>query len=134
MLVIGERGTGKELVAQAIHELSSPGEPIATVNCAAIPETLLESELFGHEKGSFTGADQLRQGWFERADRGTLFLDEIGEMPQVLDVGRRGRDEQRVRGGDDAGVVEPLGESGPQPNRLDREGQGRVLAGMAFAE
>ncbi len=87
VLVIGESGTGKELVAQTIHQLSSRAEaPFVAINCAAIPETLLESEIFGHEKGAFTGAIDRRAGCFELADHGTLFLDEIAEMMPTTQV------------------------------------------------
>lgn len=80
-LILGETGTGKDVVAQAIHKCSKKKGPFVTVNCAAIPSELLESELFGHEKGSFTGAVDKRIGRFEQANGGTLFLDEIGDMP-----------------------------------------------------
>lgn len=82
VLVVGESGTGKEKVAHAVHDLSDRNQnPIVIVNCAALPHSLIESELFGHEKGSFTGANTMRIGKFEQANGGTIFLDEIGELP-----------------------------------------------------
>ena len=86
VLLIGESGTGKEVFAEMIHQLSGRTGPFVTVNCGAIPEGLIESELFGHEKGAFTGAVVQRKGFFESAVGGTLFLDEIGEMPLALQV------------------------------------------------
>jgi two-component system response regulator PilR (NtrC family) len=87
ILIIGESGTGKELVARALHDLSPmKDEAFVAVNCGAIPENLIESELFGHKKGSFTGAVSDKQGLFEVADKGTLFLDEIGELPLGMQV------------------------------------------------
>jgi len=81
VLVIGERGTGKELIAERLHRLSTRWqEPLVTMNCAALPETLIEAELFGHEAGAFTGATRARAGRFEEADKGTLFLDELGTL------------------------------------------------------
>ena len=81
VLVIGERGTGKELIAERLHHLSSRwAGPLVTMNCAALPESLIEAELFGHEAGSFTGASKTRHGRFEEADGGTLFLDELGTL------------------------------------------------------
>ncbi|HSN15615.1 MAG TPA: sigma-54 dependent transcriptional regulator [Anaeromyxobacteraceae bacterium] len=87
ILITGETGSGKEVVARAIHERSARAAgPIIRVNCGAIPTELVDSELFGHEKGSFTGAVAARKGWFERADSGTLFLDEIGELTLAAQV------------------------------------------------
>ncbi|NOY77128.1 MAG: sigma-54-dependent Fis family transcriptional regulator [Calditrichaeota bacterium] len=87
VLILGESGSGKELVARAIHEHSPrKDKPLIVVNCGAIPEGIFESELFGHQRGAFTGAVDSRKGYFELADGGTLFLDEIGEMPQEAQV------------------------------------------------
>src|ERR1700693_86804 len=97
VMVLGESGSGKELVAQAIHQLSARSRrAFVAINCGALPENLIESELFGHERGSFTGAARTHRGCFERADGGTLFLDEVTEMPvdmqvrllRVLETGR----------------------------------------------
>jgi transcriptional regulator with PAS, ATPase and Fis domain len=87
VLLTGESGTGKEVFARLIHDWSARKDgPFVTVNCGAIPEGLIESELFGHEKGSFTGASAERKGFFESANDGTIFLDEIGEMPLAAQV------------------------------------------------
>ena len=104
-LILGETGTGKDIVAQAIHKCSKKKGALVTVNCAAIPSELLESELFGHEKGSFTGADKLRKGRFEQSSGGSLFLDEIGDMPLPLQAkllrAIESRTIQRVGGAED---------------------------------
>ena len=104
-LILGETGTGKDIVAQAIHKCSKKKGALVTVNCAAIPSELLESELFGHEKGSFTGADKQRKGRFEQSSGGSLFLDEIGDMPLPLQAkllrAIESRSIQRVGGADD---------------------------------
>jgi transcriptional regulator with GAF, ATPase, and Fis domain len=87
VLIFGQTGTGKEVIGRAIHERSPRcGGPFIRVNCGAVPPELIDSQLFGHEKGSFTGATETHRGWFERADRGTLFLDEIGELPPAAQV------------------------------------------------
>lgn len=87
VLILGETGSGKEVVARAIHERSARRDgPFVRVNCGAVPADLIDSELFGHEKGSFTGAHAARRGWFERADCGTLFLDEIGELTPAVQI------------------------------------------------
>lgn len=87
VLILGETGAGKEVVARAIHQHSPRNNcPFIRVNCGAIPGELIDSELFGHERGSFTGATETRKGWFERADGGTLFLDEVGELPHAAQV------------------------------------------------
>jgi len=109
ILVTGESGTGKELLARALHELGpAPTGPFVAVNCGALPRELAESELFGHERGAFTGAATRRSGWFEEASGGTLVLDEIGELPlelqpkllRILETGRL----RRVGGSGEAGV------------------------------
>ena len=87
VLIIGETGTGKEIIARHVHELSNRrARCFLAVNCGSLPETLIEAELFGHEKGAFTGAVNAKEGWFEAADGGTLFLDEIGDLPLSMQV------------------------------------------------
>jgi len=111
VLVTGESGTGKDLVSRAIHFNSQrAGKPLVTVNCAAIPETMLESVLFGHVKGAFTGATFTKLGEFQKADGGTLFLDELGELPLMLQA--------KVLRAIEQGEVTPLGSNAP-PARVD---------------
>ena len=107
VLVLGESGTGKELIARAIHEMSGSKGMFVPVNCAAIPENLLESELFGHEKGAFTGAISSKAGRFLLADGGTIFLDEIGEMPLALQCKLLRVLQEKV--------IEPVGGVKPRP-------------------
>jgi psp operon transcriptional activator len=110
VLVIGERGTGKELIAERLHRLSDRWEhPLVTMNCAALPETLIEAELFGHEAGSFTGATRARAGRFEEADRGTLFLDELGTLSMAA--------QERLLRAVEYGEVTRIGSS--RPLRVD---------------
>ncbi len=110
VLVIGERGTGKELIAERLHRLSNRWEfPLVIMNCAALPETLIEAELFGHEAGAFTGATRARAGRFEEADRGTLFLDEIGTLSMAA--------QERLLRAVEYGEVTRIGSS--RPIRVD---------------
>jgi len=111
MLIRGESGTGKDLVANAIHFNSKRADkPYVTINCAAIPETMLESIMFGHVQGAFTGASFTKIGEFQKADGGTLFLDEVGELPMMLQA--------KVLRAVEQGEVQPLGSNNP-PERVD---------------
>ncbi len=115
VLIVGERGTGKELVARAIHFASEQRDgSLVTINCAAIGESLLESELFGHERGAFTGADRKRRGQFDQADGGTLFLDEIGNMPLAF--------QQKILRVVEYGTFRPVGSS------AERKTSARIVA------
>ncbi len=110
VLVIGERGTGKELIAERLHRLSTRwDEPLVIMNCAALPETLIEAELFGHEQGAFTGATKAREGRFEEADKGTLFLDELGTLSMAA--------QERLLRAVEYGEVTRIGSS--RPVRVD---------------
>jgi DNA-binding NtrC family response regulator len=165
VMVLGESGSGKELVAQAIHQLSERSrKAFVAVNCGALPENLIESELFGHERGSFTGAARTHRGCFERADGGTLFLDEVTEMPvdmqvrllRVLETGRFcrvGGDQEiaasvRVIAASNRDLGKAVAEGRlredlmyrlcviplPVPPLRDREGDALLLAEMFLAE
>ncbi len=110
VLVVGERGTGKELIAERLHQLSKRWqEPLITLNCAALPETLIEAELFGHEQGAFTGATRARAGRFEEADKGTLFLDELATLSMAA--------QERLLRAVEYGEVTRIGSS--RPVRVD---------------
>ncbi len=135
VMIQGETGTGKELFARLIHHLSPrAAKPFVAVNCAAIPETLIESEFFGHEKGSFTGAFQRRIGRFEQADGGTLFLDEIGELSPAVQVKLlrflQEREFQRVG---EKKRLRPMSGSSAPPIRIWMPGSKTVLFGRIFS-
>ena len=121
VLIQGETGTGKELVAEALHTASGRQGNNISVNCAAIPSELLESELFGHEKGAFTGADRARPGRFEQANDGTIFLDEIGDMPLPLQLRvLESRKIQRVGSSKEVDVNFRLVCATPRPKRVEK--------------
>ena len=137
MLILGESGTGKELVARAIYHHSRRNQaPFLAINCAAIPESLLESELFGHERGAFTGADRRRIGKFEQSHGGTLFLDEIGDMAprtqaKILRLLQEGSFERVGRQRNDLRRRPHHRRHQPGPRRADRAGpvpQGPLLS------
>jgi DNA-binding NtrC family response regulator len=112
VLVLGETGTGKELAARAVHALSSrKGKPFVRLNCASLPENLFESELFGYEKGAFTGAERRKPGRAELAEGGTLFLDEVGDIPMAMQVKLLRLIQEKE--------YEPLGHVGPDPKKAD---------------
>jgi DNA-binding NtrC family response regulator len=131
VLIVGETGTGKELVGELIHAWSRRhGQPLSTINCAAISESLIESELFGFERGAFTGADQRRKGVFERADRGTLFMDEVGELSATCQAKLlrilEGKPFQRIGGHDNVNPnVRVIAATHRDLSQMVREGQFR---------
>lgn len=136
VLITGESGTGKELIARAIHANSNRRNgPLVSVNCAALPESLLESELFGHEKGAFTGADKRREGRFMHADKGTIFLDEIGETSMVMQVKLlrviQEREIQRV-GGDKTITVDVRVMAATNQNLYDNVASGKFREDLYY--
>ena len=137
VLLLGDSGTGKELFARAVHLASLRRDaPFIKVNCAAIPDTLFESELFGHERGAFTGANTARAGWFEQADRGTIFLDEIGELPLLMQTKRAAHaagGHDRAAGRQARGAGERAAGGGHQPRSGDRGGTRPVSARPVFS-
>ena len=137
MLLVGESGTGKEGLAQALHALSPRSKrPLVAINCAAIPESLLESELFGHEKGSFTGADRRVMGRFELANGGTLFLDEIAEVPKPVQVKLlrflQERVIQRVGGREELAVDVRLVSATNRPSSALTQGDGALREDLFY--
>lgn len=136
VMIVGESGTGKELLAKAIHTIGPRRrEPFVAINCGAIPANLVESELFGHERGAFTGATQRRIGVFEQADRGTLFLDEVGEMPLEAQVKLlRALETREIRrvGGSESIAVEPRIISATNREPQVAVDEGRLRADLFF--
>ncbi len=136
ILIQGESGTGKDLISRAIHfESRRKDKPLIVINCSAIPETLMEAELFGHEKGAFTDAKAMKKGLFEQADGGTLFLDEIGELSGLLAsqtaarAGRAGHSQSRRRAGSGSGCARDCRQ---QPRSGARGARGNIPPGSVL--